>query len=79
MGGASFGNDASLGFGSILKGKIPNNCVAVGAPAKVVRRGVVWERPHLSLREPFYKPDADAIEKSDYWCLTDDSDLPDPI
>lgn len=78
LGGASIGDGSVLGFGSILKGQIPNNCIAVGAPAKVVRRDVVWERPHLSLREPFYKPDADAIEKSHYWCLTDDSALLDP-
>lgn len=78
LGGASIGDGSVLGFGSILKGKIPNNCIAAGAPAKVVRRDIAWERPHLSLREPFYKHDADSIEKSDYWCLTDDSDLLDP-
>lgn len=78
FGGSSIGDGSILGFGSILKGKIPNNCIAVGTPAKVVRRDIAWERPHLSLREPYYKPDADSIEKSSYWNLTDDSDLPDP-
>lgn len=75
LGGASIGDGSVLGFGSILTGRIPNNCIAVGAPAKVVRRDVVWERPHLSLREPYYKPDASAIEKSEYWDLTDDGAL----
>ncbi len=78
LGGASIADGSVLGFGSVLTGKIPNNSIAVGTPAKVVRRDVVWERPHLSLREPFYKPDATTIEKSDYWNLTDVADLLDP-
>ncbi|AIY00854.1 acetyltransferase [Arthrobacter sp. PAMC 25486] len=75
LGGASVADGSILGFGSILTGQIPNNCIAVGTPAKVIRRDVAWERPHLSLREPLYKPDASSIEKSEYWDLTDDGDL----
>ncbi|MBP2414050.1 acetyltransferase-like isoleucine patch superfamily enzyme [Arthrobacter stackebrandtii] len=78
LGGASIADGSVLGFGSILTGKIPNNSIAVGTPAKVVRRDVVWERPHLSLREPFYKPDSSSIEKSGYWDLTDEAELLDP-
>lgn len=73
LGGASIGDGSILGFGSILKGKIPNNCIAVGAPGRVVRRDIAWERPHL-LQEPFDKTDSDSIEKSTYWTLTDDND-----
>lgn len=67
LGGASMGDGSVLGYGAILKGAIPNNSVAVGSPAKVVRRDVAWERPHLSLAKPFYKPDANSVTKSVFW------------
>lgn len=72
LGGASIGDGSVLGYSSLLKGSVPNNCVAAGIPAKVIRRDIAWERPHLSLAKPFYKPDADSIRKSDYWNPTED-------
>jgi len=36
----------------------------------VVRQHVAWERDHLSLRKPFYKPDASTVRKTRYWNLT---------
>lgn len=73
LGGARIGDGSVIGFGSIVKSHIPNNCVAAGIPAKVVRRDIAWERPHLTLDEPYIKPDATSIKKSPYWKLTDDS------
>lgn len=72
LGGSTVGNGSVLGFGAVLKGSIPNNCVAAGVPAKVVRRDVAWERPHLSRSRPYYKPNADGIKKSAYWLPTAD-------
>jgi len=72
LGGAVMGDGSVLGYGSILKGSVPNNSVAVGVPAKVVRRDVAWERPHLSLAEPFYKPDAGSVTKSEFWNATEE-------
>lgn len=71
FGGSTMGDGSILGYGAILKGNVPNNAVAVGVPAKVVRRDVAWERPHLSLAEPAYKPDGDAVTRSDFWNLTE--------
>lgn len=71
LGGADVGNGSVIGLGSVVTKRIPNNCVAVGSPARVTRRDVAWERPHLSLAKPFYKPDASAVEKSGYWALTE--------
>lgn len=31
-----------IGAGSLVKGKIPNNCIAAGTPAKVIRKNVAW-------------------------------------
>lgn len=71
LGGVNIGDGAVIGFGSIVTKPIPNNCVAAGVPARVVRRDIAWERPHLSLSRPFFKPDASTIEKSIYWNLTE--------
>jgi acetyltransferase-like isoleucine patch superfamily enzyme len=70
FGGATIGDGAVIGWGSVVKGKIPNNAIAVGAPARTIRKNVAWERPHLSLSKPFYKPDSSTVKKSPYWSLT---------
>lgn len=70
LGGSTMGAGSVLGFGAILTGDVPNNAVAVGVPARVVRRDVAWERPHLSVQPPPYKPDASVIETTDYWALS---------
>lgn len=70
LGGADVGDGSIVGFGSLVAGPIPNNCVAVGSPARVVRKNVAWERPHLTQNKPYLKPNADSIQKSAYWALT---------
>lgn len=80
LGGAEIGDGSVIGFRSLVTRKIPNNCVAVGAPAKIVRRNIAWERPHLSNTKPFYKPDASSIKKSvEYWNLTKIDDVATPL
>ncbi|GAA1358375.1 hypothetical protein GCM10009596_11390 [Arthrobacter rhombi] len=74
--GTSIGNGSVVGMNSIAKGKFPNNCIIAGTPARVVRRNVAWERPHLSNSKPFYKPDASTVKKSKYWNLTEDEAQP---
>jgi acetyltransferase-like isoleucine patch superfamily enzyme len=78
LGGATIGDGSVIGLGSIVKGKIPNNCIAAGVPAKVIRRNTAWERPHLSLTRPFYKPDASTVTKSPYWNMTEIEEPPIP-
>ena len=70
LGGAEIGDGSVIGYGTIVTKRIPNNCVAAGVPARVVRRDAAWERPHLSLDLPYYKPDASTVSKSSYWNLT---------
>jgi acetyltransferase-like isoleucine patch superfamily enzyme len=45
--GSTIGSGSILGAASVLAGKIPENCVAAGNPARVVRRGVTWNRELL--------------------------------
>lgn len=71
LGGATIGDGTVIGMGSLVKGAIPNNSVAAGTPAKVIRMHTAWERPHLSLNKPYYKPDASEVNKSAYWNMTE--------
>lgn len=73
LGGADIGDGSVIGFGSLVNGRLPNNCVAVGTPARVVRRDIAWERPHLSFVAPPYKPDSSSIPVTEeYWRLTEE-------
>lgn len=73
LAGADVGDGSVIGFRSIVNKKIPNNCIAVGSPAKVVRRNIAWERPHLSFVAPPYKPEASTVTKSEeFWNPTDE-------
>ncbi|MFC6705562.1 acyltransferase [Flexivirga alba] len=74
LAGTKIGQGSVIGIGSIVTRDIPNNSIAVGSPAQVVRTDIAWERPHLGLVRPFYKPDASTVEKSPYWHLTADDD-----
>lgn len=60
-----------IGFRSFVAGYIPNNCIAVGTPAKVIKKDIAWERPLLNWVEPYYKPDASCVKKSGYWNPTE--------
>lgn len=44
--GVTIGNDAIIGAGSVVARDVPAHCIAVGNPARVVRKGVTW-RPEL--------------------------------
>lgn len=41
--GAVIGDGTVIGASSVVAGKLPNNCVAVGNPARVVRKDVFWQ------------------------------------
>lgn len=38
------GDGSIIGAGSLVKGKIPNNCIAAGVSAKVIRKDIAWSR-----------------------------------
>lgn len=72
MAGATIGDGAVVGIRSVVTKNIPNNSIAVGVPARVVKRNIAWERPSLTLAEPYYKPDASSVERTPYWRETED-------
>lgn len=73
MGGVTIGDGSVVGFRSILTSSIPNNCVAVGAPARVVRRDIAWERPETPNRPPGVVWPLPHQKSEQYWNLTEDS------
>lgn len=76
MGGASIGNGSVIGFRSIVTSAIPNNCVAVGAPARVVRRNIAWERPEVVSRRPNEEYPRKGEKSPQYWNVTADDGMP---
>lgn len=76
MGGVTIGNGSVIGFRSIVTSSIPNNCVAVGSPARVVKRDIAWERPEVVPRRPNEEYPRKGEKSPKYWNLTDDSDTP---
>ncbi|MFJ7261241.1 acyltransferase [Streptomyces globosus] len=79
MGGVSIGNGSVIGLGSIVTSSIPNNCVAVGSPARVVRRDVAWERPWVLPRQPNEQYPRVGEKTERYWNLTDDAAIPETV
>lgn len=67
LGGACIGEGSVVGARALVTREFPNNCVIAGVPAAVIRRDIAWERPHLSLVPPYYKPDASTVRRSAYW------------
>lgn len=60
--GATIGEGSVIGSKSIVKKDIPPNCLAVGAPARVVKKNIVWNRPHVSRTAPFLFETSDGID-----------------
>lgn len=72
LGGAVIGEGSVIGANSLVKGEIPNNVVAAGTPAKILRTDIAWERPHIGMTPPFYFPHIDQLEeRSIYWRTTE--------
>lgn len=45
--GARIGSDCMIGARALVTGEIPPGSLAVGAPARVVRSGITWDRRRL--------------------------------
>jgi acetyltransferase-like isoleucine patch superfamily enzyme len=72
LGQSEVGAGSIVGMRSVVKGKMPNNCVVAGVPARIVRRNVAWERPHLS-RESLFNPDGTLKEADkEHWRYTEE-------
>ncbi|MDT0156408.1 acyltransferase [Microbacterium sp. ARD32] len=73
MGGVTIGTGSVVGFGSIVTRNVPNNSIAAGAPARVVKRHIAWERPVLRTRRPGQVVPAANEKNAEYWNLTEET------
>lgn len=48
MYGSEIGNGSIVGAESLVKGIVPENCIACGSPAKVTRRNIAWSRENCA-------------------------------
>ena len=51
MKGAQIGQHSVIGSRSMVLGVIPAHSLAVGAPARVMRAGITWDRRRLSPKD----------------------------
>ncbi|WP_327709060.1 acyltransferase [Streptomyces sp. NBC_00464] len=72
MGGVTIGSGSVIGFRSVVTKSIPNNCTAVGSPARVVRRNIAWERPEVVGRQPNELYPRKGEKSTQYWNPTED-------
>lgn len=73
MGGVRIGDGAVIGLRSIVTADVPNNAIAVGAPARVVRRDIAWERPRLLTRAPDEEWPRPGEKHEEFWNVTRDN------
>lgn len=78
MGGVNVGSGSVIGFGSILTRSVPNNCIAAGVPARVVKRNIAWERPVLRTRRPGQDQPRPGEKNEQFWNMTRES-LPEVV
>ncbi|GEM_PF-785978 len=76
MGGVRIGSGSVVGYRSIVTSDIPNNSIAAGSPARVIRRDIAWERPMVVSRHGDDVLPRDGEKTEEHWRLTEDT-LPD--
>jgi len=52
IGGAEIGENTTIGIRSLVNGKIPANCIAVGTPARAAKTGFNWDSVRWTEGDP---------------------------
>ena len=50
--GACIGEGSVIGARSLVNHAIPPNCIAIGVPARVTRRNIVWDKRNIATQRP---------------------------
>jgi len=59
--GAHVGDGSVIGARSLVSGIVPPHCIAVGVPARVTRRNIVWDKTHVCSKAPWRFNDLDDL------------------
>lgn len=70
LAGARIEEGSVIGIRGLVTGTIPNNSIAAGSPARVLRTDIAWERPNLNKTKLNIINDAHQIEQCAYWNRT---------
>lgn len=66
--GAHICSGSVIGGRSLVKGRIPNNVLAEGSPARIIEKNIAWERPHVTRLKGVKD---EHIERTvEFWSLT---------
>ncbi|WP_296261622.1 acyltransferase [uncultured Phocaeicola sp.] len=49
--GTKIGNNVIIGTGAVVKGHIPDNCIVIGNPAKIVANIETWTNKHIEFND----------------------------
>lgn len=77
LSGSRIGAGSTIAARAVVKGVIPNNCVAAGIPCKVLKRNTAWERPNLAFAQPWVRnnaKDQSLVTSTQAWKLTNESE-----
>ena len=47
--GVTIGDDCVCGMRSIATKDVPDNSLVVGSPARIIKRGISWEREYITI------------------------------
>lgn len=75
LSGSTIGSGTVIGTRSLVKGFVPNNCVAAGSPARVIKRDAAWERPNIAFSPPWVRTNGheqELVRTLRCWQKTDD-------
>lgn len=50
--GAMIGSGSVIGAGAVITSTVPNNSIAAGNPAHVIKQDIFWERPSMHAHHP---------------------------
>ncbi|MNJ23006.1 Maltose O-acetyltransferase [compost metagenome] len=76
LSGSTIGAGSVIGTRSLVKGFIPNNCVAAGSPARVIKKDAAWERPNIAFAAPWVRSNGreqELVRTPRCWQKTDEA------
>jgi len=77
LSGSRIGSGSTIAARAVVKGVIPNNCIAAGVPSKIIKRNTAWERPNIAFLQPWLRNNAkeqNLVKSTQAWKLTNDKE-----
>ncbi|MBN2980608.1 acyltransferase [Cohnella algarum] len=69
LSGSNISNGSIVGHSAVVKTRIPNNCIAAGIPARIIKRDIAWDKTDLT--QMHYEFASKYSSDKQYWNFTD--------